>query len=92
MVEGGLLQVVRRRVPVICTPLSIPKVVDIDVTEMTIGRTLHVEDVQFPEGTRAGCPGTWTLVSVAAPPAAAETEESEDAEGGVTAPAAEGGA
>ena len=85
VVEGGLLQIVRRRVPVTCTPLSIPKSIDIDVTEMTIGQTLHVADVQFPEGTRAGCPGAWTLVSVAAPPAAAETTSEEDEAEGTAA-------
>ena len=94
VVEGGLLQIVRRRVPVVCTPLSIPKVIDIDVTDMIIGRTLHVTDVTFPEGTRAGCSGSLTMVSVAAPPAVAETAETEESEEGVTAAAepAEGSA
>ncbi|MCC7384783.1 MAG: 50S ribosomal protein L25 [Deltaproteobacteria bacterium] len=96
-VEGGILQAVRREVRVACRPLSIPKSIQIDVTELDIGDALHISDIQFPEGTRGADPGHWAVCTVVAPaaeekPSVAEVAPVEGAVAAAGAVPAEGAA
>lgn len=74
---GGSLQQVRRKVGVNCTPLTIPKSIKIDVTELDLNDTLHISDVNFPEGTTSSYPGSWSILTIAAPAMVAEASEDE---------------
>ena len=40
--EGGVLQTVRRELEVLCLPFAIPEVIEIDVTDLDIGDSIHV--------------------------------------------------
>ncbi|NJL58485.1 MAG: 50S ribosomal protein L25 [Desulfobacteraceae bacterium] len=46
---GGMLQVIRREVEVLCFPNEIPNNIEIDVTELNVGDAIHVKDLK-PEG------------------------------------------
>lgn len=50
VVEGGILNVIEREILVSCLPDRIPKHIDIDVTPLKIGDSLHLDEVQLPEG------------------------------------------
>lgn len=56
---GGILQIVARELNVKCLPTAIPKHIEIDVTELNIGHTLHVKnlkpikDVEFTDNPEA---------------------------------------
>jgi large subunit ribosomal protein L25 len=47
---GGVLEVVTRNLEVECTPDHVPEFLELDVTALGIGDSLHLADVQFPEG------------------------------------------
>ena len=47
---GGVLDVVTRSLEVECTPDHVPEFLELDVTALGIGDSLHLADVQFPEG------------------------------------------
>ncbi len=43
---GGILQVVARELSIKCLPTAIPKHIEVDVTELNIGHTLHVKNIK----------------------------------------------
>lgn len=47
---GGVLDVVTRSLEVECTPDAVPEFLELDVTSLGIGDSLHLADVRFPEG------------------------------------------
>lgn len=42
---GGLLQVIRRELEVLCLPSEIPEAIEVDVTSLEIGGSIHVKDI-----------------------------------------------
>ena len=44
--DGGLLQIVRREIEVLCLPTEIPESFEVDVTDLDIGDAIHSEDIQ----------------------------------------------
>ena len=91
--EGGVLQMVRHELELICRADSIPEFVTIDVSKMEMGDSLHISEVQLPEGSRSAITDRdFTIASIIAPRAVVEEEEpveGEEGEEGVEA-AAEG--
>ena len=50
--DGGVLEHVLREVEAECLPTQIPDRLEIDVTALLIGDSLHVRDLALPEGVR----------------------------------------
>lgn len=50
--RGGILNVVRREVELVCSPESIPDVLAIDITDFNIGDSLHISAFKLPEGVK----------------------------------------
>lgn len=46
--DGGIFEVHLREVVVECLPTQIPEHIDVDISELTIGRSLHVSDLVIP--------------------------------------------
>ncbi len=67
VVKGGILQPVVREVEVECLPSDMPPSLDVDVTSLDIGHTLHVSTLPMPEGVVAIYDTDFTLVTVVAP-------------------------
>lgn len=75
---GGILEVITRQLEVRCLPTAIPASIDVDVTALNIGESLHVSDIKAEGFTILTDPAT-TLLTVVAPtveeaPVAAEGE------------------
>jgi large subunit ribosomal protein L25 len=88
---GGILQIIRRELDVTCLPNAIPDVIDIDITELNVGESVHVEDIDLEEGVEIPHEVNFTVVTIGSPKAAAEEEEEEEGEGeGEEGEAAEG--
>jgi len=86
VVNGGILQPILREVEVECLPTEIPDFIEVDVSPLGVHDSLHVGDLQLPQGvTLVGDP-TQTVVSVLPPTVEARPGEAAAAEG---APAAE---
>jgi large subunit ribosomal protein L25 len=47
---GGILEVVTRSLEVECTPDNVPEFLEVDVTPLAIGQSLHLGDIRFPAG------------------------------------------
>ncbi len=43
---GGILEQVRRSIQIQCLPTEIPKSIDVDVTPLMIGDSIHVQDIR----------------------------------------------
>ena len=61
---GGVLRTVRREVEVVCLPDQIPDVIEVDITEMDTGDTLHFSDLKLPEGVTLPAGGNYAVVAV----------------------------
>lgn len=72
---GGFLQHIRREITVSCLPDSLIDSFDIDVSEMNVGDTVHIRDIEFPEGITCSEEGHLTVVVVSAPGGGTEEEE-----------------
>ena len=48
--RGGVLNIVRHELELYSTPEHIPAAIEIDISAMEIGDSLHINDVRLPEG------------------------------------------
>lgn len=83
--RGGVLNIVRHEVGLICSPDNIPSGIDIDLTGLDIGASVHISHVALPAGTRpAIADRDFTIATIAAPTVvraeATETAAEETAE------------
>ncbi len=62
--EGGLLDFVMHSVEVECLPTQIPEHLEVDVTLLNIGDSLHVSDLQVPSGIKVLEDPKATLVNI----------------------------
>jgi large subunit ribosomal protein L25 len=67
---GGILEQVRRAIQVQCLPGDIPKSIDVDVSALTIGDSIHVQDIRA-EKVRIISDSNFTIATVV-PPAVEE--------------------
>jgi large subunit ribosomal protein L25 len=85
-VGGGILDEVMRELEIAVDPSNIPNHIDVDVTELTIGHSLHVSDIRVPEGVEVLDELNATVCVVSIPKAVVETVAAEPgAEGAVAA-------
>ena len=87
--EGGILQVVRRELEVLCLPTNIPEAFEIDITALNIGDSIHVGDIPHDEDVEILADVNFTVITVSSPKVE-EVEEPEEAEEGEEAEAEEG--
>jgi large subunit ribosomal protein L25 len=76
---GGIVEHIRREVDISCLPTDIPGEIEIDISELGIGESVHVSDLTVEKATILTDPRR-TLVTVVAPTvikAAAEVAEEE---------------
>ncbi len=92
--QGGILDQVIRNVAISVLPADIPERVELDVTPLTIGKSLHVSDLSIPNA-EVLMDGALTVATVVAPraeevaaPAAAAAVEGVPVEGEAAAVAA----
>jgi len=70
---GGILEEVMHQLHIRVDPSAIPDHIDVDVTNVTIGHSLHVGDIVLPEGVTVLDDADATICVVAVPRAIAET-------------------
>ncbi|HMA19433.1 MAG TPA: 50S ribosomal protein L25 [Gemmatimonadaceae bacterium] len=78
--DGGILDQTMRELEVEVDPSNIPNHVDIDVTKLTIGSSIHVRDITLPEGVEVLDDGDASVCVVSAPRAAVEAVAVEETE------------
>ena len=75
--EGGILEEILREISVECLPTNIPNLFSIDVTELEIGHSIHVNTLEIEEGVNILHEDEDTIVTVLAPKVEAEPTEEE---------------
>ncbi len=50
---GGILELVSREINIQCLPAKIPEFISVDVSGLAVGKSIHVSDIQLPEGVLA---------------------------------------
>ncbi len=65
--EGGILEVLRHEVEVSGLPAELPDHLELDVSRLTLGHSLHVRDLKVPEGVTVLTPADETVVTILAP-------------------------
>jgi large subunit ribosomal protein L25 len=82
--EGGILETLLHSIEVECLPKNIPENIEIDVSGLDIGGSIHVGDIEPPEDVKFLVSEEYVIVSVMAPRAVeelvAEEEELEEGE------------
>jgi large subunit ribosomal protein L25 len=76
---GGMLQIIRRELEVFCLPDQIPENITIDISDMNIGDSLHVEELELEGDVEIPADVNFTILTVLSP-TAEEEEEVEDEE------------
>jgi large subunit ribosomal protein L25 len=89
--RGGIVQIVRRELEVLCLPGEIPESIALDISSLDINDAIHVEEVQLPEGVEISPETNFTVVTITSvaeeePEVEAEAEEGEAAEEEEAAP------
>jgi len=79
--EGGTLNVVRYSIEVKCPAGDIPDNIEVDVSKMEIGDSIHISDVALPKGAKPTIDDRdFTIATVIASRAAVEADSEEDGE------------
>lgn len=76
--NGGILQVIRYELEVECLPRDIPSAFEVDISEMEIGDSLHLDDVETGDVTLLE-EESLTICTIV-PPKVVAVEEEEEAE------------
>ena len=90
LTRGGVLNVVRYSVELMCSPINIPDTIIADLSGLDIGDSLHISQIELPEGvTPTIIDRDFTVATIAAP-SVEELPEDEDDEEGTEVEGAEG--
>ena len=81
-VDGGVLEHVLFKIKVRALPRDLPEVILVDVSSLQIGQTLHLGDIEPPEGVELVGDKAISVLSVAAP--LTEAQEQAEAEAAAT--------
>ncbi len=82
LTKGGNLNVVRHSVVVKCPADSIPDSLEVDISEMEIGDSLHESEITFPKGVKPAITDRDpTVITIAMARVEKEPEEEEAVEG-----------
>ena len=77
---GGILQIIRRELEVECLPLAVPGSIEIDISDLDIGDSIHVRDIKLEGEIEFLEEDDYTVVTVLSPKMEEEPEEEEEAE------------
>ncbi len=88
---GGVLNIVRRTLELVCIPVAIPESITVDLTGLELGDSIHLSHIDLPEGAESAITDRdFTIATIAAPSVvkseaaeAAEGEEGEEGEEGI---------
>jgi len=77
---GGILQIVRRELEVQCLPMDVPVSIEVDITDLDIGDSIHVGDISLQSEIEFLGDENFTVVTVVTPKIEEEEEPVEEEE------------
>jgi len=90
MKEGGALNVVRYNIEIKCPAGSIPDSIEVDISGMNIGDSIHLSEVALPPGVKPGITDRDVTIATIVASRTSKTAEEEEEEAAAAAAAAEG--
>jgi len=76
---GGMIQIIRRDLDVICKPADMPESIVLDISALDIGDSIHVEDIDLGDAVEIPHEVNFTVITIV-PPTADSSEVSEEDE------------
>lgn len=83
--KGGVLNVVRHELELVCESDKIPDDITIDVTGLDVGDSIHISNVTLPAGAESAISDRDFTIATLVAPSALKKSEAEEAEGGEAA-------
>lgn len=78
--EGGILEQLMTEINVECDPDKIPEAIDIDISNLGVGESIHLHELVLPEGLSAKEDAERIVLTIAAPAVATPENSEEPAE------------
>lgn len=78
--NGGVLQLIRRELEVLCYPNQIPKSIVLDVADLEVGASIHVEDIHLDSDIEIPADVNFTVLTVLGRMTESEAGGAEEAE------------
>ncbi len=77
---GGMLQIIRRELEVFCLPDQIPEKIVIDITDLDVGDSFHVEELQLEGDIEVPAEVNFTILTILSTKVEEEAAEGEEEE------------
>jgi len=78
--NGGMLQIIRRELEVLCFPNQMPEEIQLDITDLDMGDSIHIEEVPATEGVEFPYDVNFTVLTILSPKKEEEVIEEEEEE------------
>ncbi len=75
--RGGVLNIVLRQAKFYCLPQHIKSFIEVDIANLKIGQSIHINDIKLPEGVIPVCKTNFVILSIAG--RADESDETQSA-------------
>lgn len=75
---GGLLQIIRREIEVLCMPGDIPEAIELDITDLDVGDSVHVEEIPLGDNVEIAADVNFTVLTIVSPKVEEVEEEEEE--------------
>jgi len=75
---GGTLQIIRRELEVLCLPLKVPESIEVDITDLDIGDSVHVDEIPLEGDIEIPFDVNFTVVTMLSPKYEEEPKELEE--------------
>ncbi|WP_108790809.1 50S ribosomal protein L25/general stress protein Ctc [Erythrobacter sp. Alg231-14] len=79
--KGGVLNVVRHELELVCDNDKIPGEIEIDVTGKEVGDSLHISEIKLPEGSESAITDRDFTIATLVAPSALKKSDDEETEG-----------
>ena len=77
---GGVLQIVRRELEVLCLPAKIPESIEIDITDLDVGDSVHIDEIPLEGEIEISAAMNFTVLTILSPKVEVEEVEEEEEE------------
>ncbi|MDM8525023.1 50S ribosomal protein L25/general stress protein Ctc [Desulfococcaceae bacterium HSG8] len=77
---GGMLQIVRRELEVLCFPHEIPEAIEIDITELDMAESIHVREIPLEGNIEIPADVNFTVATILSGRIKSDEDEEEETE------------
>ena len=79
--QGGIVSHVMNEIDVQCLPSQLPEFIEVDLSGLSVGHSIHVAQIKLPAGVEALTHGTDPVVATVTLPRGAKSDEAAAADG-----------